>query len=415
MKDAVVVDMVRTPFGRAGARGVFREITHIEMMVPLFKAIVERNHLDPKLIDEVHIGSVELSGVLTKARTYLFEAGLPETIWGADVNTQCASALHTVTEACQAVMAGSADIILAGGIETMGRVGPVSPEEAAGLPGPGLGAFSEKKSEMPYPEGWKEAKLLPRWYHVKPAWIMNMGLTAEKLSEVYDISRMSADEWGLISQQRSVAAQDGGHYDKEIIPIPVEYKDGSSKVIDKDQGPRRETNMEALASLKPAYKPDGRVTAGNSCPRNDGGTLALVMTKEKAKELGYKPLLTYRASATVGVDPEIMGIGPVFATKKLLQRSGMKITDFDTIEVNEAFACVVVAFNRELKLDDTMLERVNPDGGAVALGHPLGATGARLIGHAGRHLERTGGRWALTTLCQGSGMGYAAAWEREDY
>ena len=246
MREAVVVDHVRTAFGRAGVRGIFREITHLELMVPLFKAVVERNHLAPGLIDEVHIGSVELSGVLTKARTYMFEAGFPDTIWGVDVNTQCASALQTVVGACQAVMCGSADIVLAGGIETMGRRGPVSPEEASGQPGPGLAAFAPKKSETPYPEGWKEAELLPEWFRIKPPWIMNMGMTGEKLSEVYNVSREDSDQFALESQQKAVAAQDAGRFNEEIIPITIKYQDGSTKVVDKDQGPRRETSLEAL-------------------------------------------------------------------------------------------------------------------------------------------------------------------------
>ena len=415
MREAVVVDLARTAFGRAGARGIFREVTQLELMVPLFKAIVERNRLDPSVIDEVHIGSVELAGPLTKARTYVFEAGLPETVWGTDVNTQCASGLQTVVEACQAVVCGSADVILAGGIETMGRSGPVSPEEAAGQPGPGLGAFAAKKSEMPYPEGWKEAELLPPWYRIKAPWIMNMGMTAEKLCEVFSISREDADKFALESQQKAVAAQDAGRFKDEIIPITVKYKDGSTKVVDTDQGPRRETSLEALAGLRPVYKEGGLVTAGNSCPRNDGGTICLIMSKEKAKDLGLKPLVTYRHSATVGVDPEIMGIGPVYATRKLLQRSGMSMSDFDLIEVNEAVACQVVAVGREMGFSEANWQGLNANGGAVALGHPLGATGARLVGTIGFELRRRNARWGLTTLCQGSGMGYAVAWERENY
>src|SRR3990170_711869 len=220
VREAVVVDHVRTPFGRAGARGLFREITHVEMMVPLFRAIVERNKLDPSLIDEVHIGSVGLSGALTKARTYMFEAGFPDTVWGTDVNTQCASALQTVVEGCHAVMCGSADIILAGGIETMDRTGPVSPEEAAGIR-PGLEAFAQKKSDVPYPEGWKEAELLPTWWRIKAPWIMNMGMTAEKLSEVFNVSRQDADVFALESHQKAVAAQErGGGQKKEKRPHP---------------------------------------------------------------------------------------------------------------------------------------------------------------------------------------------------
>src|SRR3990170_3142278 len=414
MREAVVVDHVRTAIGRAGPRGIFREITHLEMMVPLFKAIVERNKLGPALIDEVHIGSVGLSGALTKARTYMFEAGFPDTVWGTDVNTQCASALQTVVEACHAVMCGSADVVLAGGIETMDRTGPVSPEEAAGIR-PGLEAFAQKKWEMAYPEDWKEAELLPTWWQIRAPWIMNMGMTAEKLSEVYNVSREDADVFALESHQKAVAAQDAGRFKPEIVPIQVKYKDGSSKVGELDQGPRRDTSLEALGTLRAAYKEGGRVTAGNSCPRNDGGTLCLVMSKEKARDLGLKPLTTYRASATVGVDPEIMGIGPVYATRKLLQRNGMSINDFDLIEINEAFACQVLAVGRELGFTNTNWERLNVNGGAVAPGHPLGATGARMVGTIGFELQRRNAQWALTTLCQGSGMGYAAAWERERY
>ena len=414
MREAVIVDGVRTPFGRAGRRGVFKAITHVDLMVPLFKYLLQRNNLDPKDVDEVHMGSVMLSSPLTKARTYLFEAGLPESIWGTDVNTQCASALQTTVEACQCVMAGGADIILAGGIETMDRTGVVSPEEMAGQ-ATRQPSLAPPKSDMPYPEGWKDAELLPWWFAVKNPMLMNMLWTAENLHARFGITRQEADEWALRSQQKAVAAQDAGYFNDEIMPVTIKYTDGTSETIDKDQGPRRETTMEALAGLRPIMKEDGFVTAGNSCPRNDGGTLCLVTTKEIAKERGWKPLLTYRHSATIGVDPDVMGVGPRWATEKLLKRTGMKLEDFDVIEINEAFACVINYWIRELKASDKVVEKINQWGGAIAIGHPLGASGTRLITTAGFQLRRNGGRWALTTLCQGSGMGYAAAWEREDY
>ncbi len=417
MREAVVVDGVRTPFGRAGRRGVFRAISYVDLMVPVLKEIVRRNNLDANDIDEIHCGSVHQASRHTKARTFVFEAGLPECIWGTDVNTQCASALQTTVEACQCVACGGADIVLAGGVETMDRQGVVTPEEASGKPLPPRQFPGPKPpvTDTPYPPDWKDADLATWWHEIEDPRIMNMLWTAENLHARFGITRKEADEWSLRSQKLSVAAQDEGKFNNEILPITIKYVDGTSETIAKDQGPRRETNLEALSQLKPILKEDGFVTAGNSCPRNDGATMTLVTTKEIAKERGWKPLLTYRHSATVGVDPDVMGVGPRWATEKLLKRTGMKLEDFDVIEINEAFACVINYWVRELKATDKVVERINRWGGAVALGHPLGATGARLVMTAGNQLRENGGRWALTTLCQGSGMGYAAAWEREDY
>lgn len=414
MREAVVVDGVRTPFGRAGRRGMFRAITHVDLMVPLLKEIVKRNNLDPKDVDELHIGSAGYVNPLTKARAYLWESGLPDNIWGVDINTQCASALHTVVTACERVMSGTADIVLAGGIETMDRTGVVTPEEMAGQAPPPPNILPPQ-SDMPYPPDWKEAERLPWWFTIKNPQLINMLWTAENLHARYNISREEADEWALRSQQLAVAAQDADKFRHEIVPITIKYTDGTSETISKDQGPRRETSLEALQQLRPILTPEGKVTAGNSCPRNDGTTMCLVTSKEIAKERGWKPLLTFRHCATIGVDPDVMGIGPTWATDKLLKRTGMKLEDFDVIELNEAFACVINYFVRELGASDKVVEKINPWGGAIAIGHPLGATGARLITTAGFQLRENGGRWALTTLCQGMGMGYAAAWEREDY
>ena len=413
MREAVVVDMVRTPFGRAGEKGVFRDVTHIELMVPLLKAIVERNKLDAKTIDETIIGSVELAGVLTRARMYLFEADLPDTISGTDLNKQCGTSLQATVQACHAVMTGMSDIIIAGGVETMGRQDPVRPKEdgARGTTETEGGRpIAQGREKPPLPEGWKEAELLPRWYKKTEPWIMNMGLTAEKLSQVYNVEREPADEFAVWSHTKALAAQAKNTFADEIIPITINYKDGSSVTVDTDQCPR-ETTLEALANLKPAFVEGGKVTAGNSCPRNDGASLTLVMSKDKAKELGLKPLVTFRQAATVGVDPTIMGIGPVPATQKLLQRSGMSITDFDLVEVNEAFACQVVAVERELGIPH---DRLDVNGGAVAIGHPLAASGARLAGTIGFELRRRNAEWGLTTLCMGGGMGLSVAWQREE-
>jgi len=414
MREAVVVDMVRTPFGRAGEKGVFRDITHVELMVPLLKAIVERNKLDAKTIDETIIGSVELAGILTKARMYLFEADLPDTISGTDLNKQCGTSLQATIQACHAVMTGMSDIIIAGGVETMGRADPVRPSPDGGRPATeteGGRPIAQGREQAPLPEGWKEAELLPRWYRKTEPWIMNMGLTAEKLAQVYKVDRKDADEFALWSHQKAIAGQQQGALKDEIVPITVTYKDGSSVTVDTDQCPRAGTTIDALAGLKPAFVEGGQVTAGNSCPRNDGASLTLVMAKEKAKELGLKPLLTFRQAATIGVDPTIMGIGPVPSTQKLLQRTGMSINDFDLVEVNEAFACQVVAVERELGIPH---DKLDVNGGAVAIGHPLAASGARLIGTLGFELRRRGGEWGLVTLCMGGGMGLASAWQREE-
>lgn len=410
MREAVIVDACRTPFGRAGSKGVFRDITHIELMIPLLKAIAERNRLDPASIDEFIVGSVGLSGPLTYARHYLFEADFPQTISGLDLNKQCGSSLQAVVQAAHSIMTGMSDIILAAGVETMGRIDPVPPEEEQGR------QTTETETGRPQrparAEDWAVAELLPRWYRKVEPWIMNMGMTAEKLAKVYDVSREDADKFALWSHQKAVAAQQKGAFAPEIVPITIKYKDGHEVTVAEDQGPRADTSLEVLASLKPAYVEGGQVTAGNACPRNDGASMVLVMSKEKAKELGLKPLMTFRQAATVGVDPTIMGIGPVPATQKLLRRTGMKITDFDFIEVNEAFACQVVAVMRELGIPE---ERLNIYGGAVALGHPLGASGGRLTGTLGFQLRDHNKEWGLATLCMGGGMGLAVSFQREQY
>jgi acetyl-CoA C-acetyltransferase len=412
MIEAVVVDGIRTPFARAGARGVFRDITHVDLVVPLMKAIVERNKLDPKLIDEFTMGSVFQAGTITRSRMYLFEAGFPDSISGTDMNKQCGSALQGIVMGAHSIMCGMSDVVLAGGVETMDRMGPIPPGgDALTIDNPQvMMEFMKRESWQMAPD--KQAKLLPQWFSIKAPWIMNMGQTAEKLVEVYKVSREDADKFAQASQERAVAAQDAGKFDREILPLTIEYLDGRTETVDKDQNPRRGSSLEKLSTLKAAYTADGVVTAGNSCPRTDGATMVLLMSKEKAKELGCKPLLTFRAAATIGTDPEIMGIGPLPATQKLLQRTGMTLDQFDLIELNEAFACQVVAVMRELGTGEWD-ERLNVNGGAVALGHPLGATGGRLVATMAYEMERRNVRWGLTTLCMGSGMGMSVAWERE--
>jgi acetyl-CoA C-acetyltransferase len=241
---------------------------------------------------------------------------------------------------------------------------------------------------------------------------MDMGATAEKLARERGISREDADQFALESHRKAVRAQKEGLFANEILPITIEYSDGSSVTIDTDQNPREDTSLEKLASLKPSYRPDGLVTAGNACPRTDGATMALIMDKETARRKGLKPLATIKHAATVGVDPTIMGIGPAPATQKLLKRTGMSLKDFDIIEINEAFACQVLAVGRELNWD---WDKVNPNGGAIAIGHPLGATGVRLLGTIAYEMNRRDAEWGLVTLCMGAGMGMSVALQREHY
>jgi len=412
MREAVVVDMVRTPFGRAGQRGAFRDITHVELVTTLLKEVLERNKLPAEEVDEVLMGSVGIAGMLTRSRHYLFEAGLPFTISATDMNKQCGSSLQAVAQGAFAIMCDMSDVVLAGGVETMDRVAPIPPGDERNL---GQLQTAEVMSREMLPTSWPEDKKpewTKRWYQVTEPWIMDMGQTAEKLAQVRGISREDADQFALESHRKAVRARDEGLLADEIKPITIGYSDGSSVSVGVDQCPREDTTLEKLASLKPSFRPDGLVTAGNSCPRTDGASMVLLMEKGKAKEMGLKPLATVRHAATIGVDPTIMGIGPAPATQKLLQRTGMSIDDFGLIEINEAFACQVLAVVRELGIDES---KVNVNGGAVAIGHPLGASGGRLIGTIAYEMNRRDAEWGLATLCMGGGMGMSVALQREQY
>ncbi len=412
MREAVLVDMIRTPFGRAGQRGVFRDISHVEMVVPLMKNVLERNNVGGEEVDEVLWGSVGIAGMLTRSRHYVFEAGLPHTISATDMNKQCGSSLQASTQGAFAVMAGMSDIVIAGGVETMDRVNPIPPGDETNLQQVQTTEVMSMEFLSPWPDKDKAPEWTKRWYQVTEPWIMDMGQTAEKLAGERGISRADADKFSLDSHKKAIRAQKEGLLADEINPIEIAYSDGSSVKIEADQNPREDTSLEKLATLKPAYTADGQVTAGNASPRTDGATICLIMEKEKAKEKGLKPLATIRHAASVGVDPTIMGIGPVPATQKLLKRTGMSLDDFDVIEINEAFACQVLACGAELKWD---WDKVNPNGGAIAIGHPLGATGTRLMGTIAYEMRRRDAEWGLVTLCMGAGMGMSVALQREHY
>ena len=272
------------------------------------------------------------------------------------------------------------------------------------------------QEEAKYPPDWKFGNdLVPRSRPDILPWVGDMGRTAEELSKRMNMPKEDQDRFSVTSHKKWADAMAKGYFKDELIPITIKYTDGTTEVVDRDQCPRPDTSYEKIAALPPAYMENGIITAGNSCPRSDGAGAVLMMSKEKAKQLGYKPLMTFRHAAAVGVDPTVMGIGPVPSTQKLLARTGMKLSDFDIFEVNEAFACVVLYWVREMGATAADIAKINPYGGAVAIGHPLGMTGTRQTAVIARHLNRTGGRFGLATLCVGGGQGMATIFEREDY
>jgi len=417
MKEAVIVDACRSPIGRAGDRGVYRSIGYTDLMAPLLNTVLDRNKLDPNLIDEIVIGSAMTIGN-AQTRDILLTAGFPQSVAGSDCARQCASSSNAIAIAARTIMNDDADIVIAGGLETMDRKGPVSPAMIGVRGAPAMGPWTggtSSREEMKYPEGWKTAKLWPMMHPDLPGWIYDMGRTAEELSVRYGISREESDAFALTSHEKALAAQDAGLFKDEIVPVTINYQDGSTEIIDTDQSPRRGTSLEKIASVPPAYTENGLVTAANSCPRSDGAGAILMMSKEKARELGYKPMCTFRHAVAVGVDPTVMGVGPVPSTQKLLTRTGMKIQDFDIIEINEAFACQVVYSMRELGMGPEERAKLNPKGGAIAIGHPLGMTGTRQAAVVAHEMVRRDLRWGLATLCAGGGQGMATSFEREDY
>ncbi|MDP2919529.1 MAG: thiolase family protein [Dehalococcoidia bacterium] len=417
MKEAVIIDACRSPIGRAGDRGVYRAISGRDLMRPVLKTVVERNKLDPALVDDVVLGS---AAGRWGGRNSVMLAGFPQSVAGTDCSRACASSSQAIAIAAHYIMNDDADIVIATGLETMDRDAPVQPWQV-GRRGTPVGfrqaaPLTAEQQAAKYPDDWKSATdLVPPLPPGIPPWIGDMGRTAEELATRYGISRADMDAFSVTSHKKHAAAFAKGIFKDEIVPITIKYQDGTSEVVDRDQCPRWDTTLEKVAALPPAYRENGVITAGNSCPRSDGAGAVLMMSKQKAKELGYKPMMTFRHAVAVGVDPTVMGIGPVPSTQKLLARTGMKLSDFDIFEVNEAFACVVLYWVREMHATAADIARINPYGGSVAIGHPLGMTGTRQTAVIARHLNRTGGRFGLATLCVGGGQGMATLFEREDY
>ncbi|MCO5108130.1 MAG: 3-oxoadipyl-CoA thiolase [Burkholderiaceae bacterium] len=399
MTEVFICDAVRTPIGRYG--GVLSSVRTDDLGAIPLRALLERNpKLDPMAIDEVIFGCANQAGEDNRnvARMAALLAGLPVEVPGATVNRLCGSGMDAVGTVARAIRCGEIELAIAGGVESMSRAPFVMPKADA--------AFSRSNAVYDTTIGWRFVNPLMK----KQYGIDSMPETAENVAAEFNVSREDQDAMALRSQQRALAAQKSGFFAGEIVPVTIPQKKGDALVVDRDEHPR-ETSLEALAKLKPIVKPDGTVTAGNASGVNDGAAAIVLASEAAAKRHGLTPRARLVAMATAGVAPRIMGIGPAPATKRLLQRSGRKIGDVDVIELNEAFAAQGLAVLRELGVPDDS-PKVNPNGGAIALGHPLGMSGARLVLTAVNQLHRSGGRLAVATMCIGVGQGIATLIER---
>jgi len=391
MPNAVIVDAVRTPIGRRN--GVFKDIHPVDLAAIPLQAIVERSQLDPSQIDDVIMGTVSQTGeqAYNVGRNAALAAGFPEEVPGVTIDRQCGSSQQAAHFAAQAVMAGAQDIVIAAGVESMTRV----PMGVTAQQGPGL-PFGPRMLDR-YSQG-----LVPQ------------GISAEMIAEKWGISRTELDELALESHRRAARATEEGRFEDQIIPVGITRENGMRQTVSRDEGIRPDTSLELLDALQPAFKSDGVVTAGNSSQISDGAAAVLVMSEDRAAQLGLTPKARFLSFAMAGVDPVMMLTGPIPATEKVLARAGLGIGDIDLFEVNEAFAPVTAAWRIEHGGSEPMAlwERTNVNGGAIALGHPLGASGARLLTSLLWELERTGGRYGLQTMCEGGGMANAVIIER---
>jgi acetyl-CoA acyltransferase len=383
MATAVIVDAVRTPLGRRN--GKLKDSLPTDLAAHTLRALVDRNDVDPALVEDVIMGCVMQVGdqSVNIGRNAALAAGFPEDVVGTTVDRQCGSSQQAAHFAAQGVIAGAYDMVIAAGIENMSRV----PMGSSVLPG--TNPFGTKMLER-YPG------LVPQ------------GLSAEMIAEKWGLSREELDEFSYQSHAKAARATDEGRFEHEIVPVEVTTEDGREEFT-VDEGFRRDTSPEKLAQLKPTFKEDGVITAGNSSQISDGAAASLIMSEEKANELGLRPRARFHEFALAGVDPVIMLTGVIPATTKVLERAKMSLDDIDLVEINEAFAPVVLSWAKEHNPD---MEKVNVNGGAIAIGHPLGCSGSRLLATLVNELERTGGRWGLQTMCEGGGMANALIIER---
>jgi acetyl-CoA acyltransferase len=383
MQNAVIVDAVRTPLGKRN--GKLKDVHPVDLAAHTLKALVARNDLDPALIEDVIMGCVMQVGdqAVNVGRNAALAAGFPESVVGTTIDRQCGSSQQSAHFAAQGVMAGAYDVVIAAGVENMSRV----PMGSSFTPG-----------SMPFGPA-----MLARYPHLVP-----QGISAELIAEKWHITREDNDEFSVRSHQRAAAARAEGRFDREIVPIQVTTESGDEE-FSADEGIRPDSSMETLAKLKPAFKEDGVVTAANSSQITDGAAAILIMSEEKAAQLGLKPRARFHAFALAGVDPVTMLTGPIPSTTKVLERAKMTLDQIDLVEINEAFAPVVLSWAKEHHPD---MDKVNVNGGAIALGHPLGCSGARLMATLLCELERSGARWGLQTMCEGGGMANATIIER---
>ncbi len=385
-REAVIVEAVRTAVGRKG--GQLKDWHPVDLLAQTLSALVQRTKIDAGLVEDVIIGCVSQVGEqsINVGRNAVLAAGFPETVPGTTVDRQCGSSQQAIHFAAQGVLSGAYDVVIAGGVESMTRV----PLGSSYMQGPGA------------PFG---SQMLKRYDNG----LVHQGISADLVAQKWEISRRELDEYSLESHRRAARATTEGRFSSQIVPVPVQNEDGTSSMFERDEGIRTDTSLEKLASLKPAFKPDGLITAGNSSQISDGAAAVLIMERGTAEQLGLKPRARFVSFSLAGDNPILMLTAPIPATFKALARAGLTMDDIDLVEINEAFASVVLAWQRETGTD---LQKVNVNGGAVAVGHPLGASGARLTTVLLHELERTGGRYGLQTICEGGGMANGMIIER---
>ncbi len=396
MREAVIVDAVRTPVGKYG--GALKDVRPDDLAALVISELVKRNNLDPNVIEDVVFGNANGAGEENRnvARMALLLAGLPRSVAGQTVNRLCGSGLNALNSAAQAIKVGEGEVFIAGGTESMTRA-----------------PFVFAKADAPFPRDVKVYDTTIGWRFVNPRMTENyshesMGDTAENVAAKYGITRQEQDEFAYATQKKWGAAHAAGKFKDELVSVVVPQKKGDPIIVDKDEHPRPDVTMEQLAKLAPAFKKDGTVTAGNASGINDGAAALVVMSADEAARRGLKPLARIASWAHAGVPPEIMGAGPIPATRKALEKAGWKVSDLDLIESNEAFAAQSISVVRELGLDES---KVNVNGGAIAIGHPIGASGARILTTLLHEMRRRGAKKGLATLCVGGGMGVALAVE----
>lgn len=398
MREAVIVDAVRTPVGKFN--GALKNVRSDDLAAHCIAELVKRNNLDPNLVEDVVLGCTNQAGEDNRnvGRMAALLAGLPYSVAGQTINRLCASGLNAINSAAQAIKVGEGDVFIAGGTESMTRA-----------------PFVMAKAESPFSRDVKVFDTVIGWRFTNPKMTEayakeGMGETAENVAVRYGLTRQEQDEFALDTQRKWAAADAAGKFNDEIVPVVIPQKKGDPIIVAKDEFPRgNDITMEQLAKLPAAFKKEGTVTAGNSSGINDGAAALLLMEAETARKLGYKPLVRVVASAVAGCDPSYMGLGPIPAVQKVLARAGLKIEDIDLFELNEAFAAQSIPCIRELGIDPA---KVNVNGGSIAIGHPLGSTGARITATLVHEMKRRGSRYGLVSLCIGVGQGIATIFER---